>query len=224
MSKESYFDKVKRKEKKLTNAVVDLMERSGFEIDSVSIEENNRGPDIVASYDNGDVIVEIKAFHKNKGSLHSAFEQIREYADEEEKWVITTSDVEPVYIPEDIRLFLGKDILAKLNQESLDTWGVEWVREAEVKKEPTKFVLKREITDIGSEINGEFLTANEMNSINEGDANPLKKDGLAKKIVNSINKGNRTLPSISEETGLKNPIIESKLKFLVESDVIEEKN
>ncbi|KXB04427.1 hypothetical protein AKJ50_02405 [candidate division MSBL1 archaeon SCGC-AAA382A13] len=224
MSNDSYYDKVQKKEEKLTEAIVELMERSGFEIDRVSIEENNRGPDVVASYENGDVVVEIKAFHREKGSLHSAFDQVRGYAEgDEEKWVVTTSDVEPMYIPNDISLFLGKDILAKLNRESLDTWGVEWVRDAEVKKEPTKFVLKKDIGSFDEDSSSEFLTAREMDSIDSGDSSPLKKDELANKIVDCIKEGYRTLPSISEETGLNNQIVESKLKFLEDSNIIGEK-
>lgn len=224
MSEDSYYDKVKKKEEKLTEAVVDLMKRSDFEIDRVSIEENERGPDVVGSYENGSVVVEIKAFHKNKGSLHSAFNQVREYSDEgEEKWVITTSDIEPMYIPDDIRLFLGKDILSKLNQESLDTWGIEWVREAEIKKEPTKFVLKRDVGGFGEDSGNEFLTAKEMNSIDSGNSSPLKHDDLAQEIVECIKKGYQTLPKISEETGIRNPIVESKLKFLREIEIIGEK-
>lgn len=225
MPSDSYYDKVQKKEKRLTEAVVELMKRSGFEIDRISIEENNRGPDVVGSYENGTVVVEIKAFHKNKGSLYSAFDQVREYASEgEEKWVITTSDAEPLYIPNDIRLFLGKDIMAKLNKESLETWGIEWVRDAEVKKDPIEFILKKDIGDFEKDSSSEFLTAREMDSIDEGNSSPLKKDEIAKKIVESIKKGFRSLPRISEETGLKNPIVESKLKFLEETGVIEEKN
>lgn len=224
MSEDSYFDKVKKKEKKLTDAVVELMERSGFEVDRVSIEENDKGPDILASYENGDVICEIKAFHKEKGSLHSAFEQVRGYSEgNEELWVVTTSDVEPLYIPDDIRLFLGKDILAKLNMESLDTWGVKWVREAEVEKEPTKFEVIEDIERNDEDDFREFLTAKEMSSIDRGDKSPLNHDELAKKIIESIKNGENTLPAISEKNGLDNQVVESKLKFLIESDVIEEK-
>ncbi|OKY78244.1 MAG: hypothetical protein BTN85_0731 [Candidatus Methanohalarchaeum thermophilum] len=220
----NYYDKVKDKEEKLTKKVVSLLRESGFNVHRISIEENNRGPDIEATYENGDVVIEIKAFHKNKGSLTPAFEQIRDYAKKgEEKWVITTSDVNPLFIPDDIRLFRGRDILEKIDKTKLNKKDIRWVREAEIKKDPDKLEIEKEVNE-KKRSSSEFLTANQLSDMDSGNLDNINLDRLATDILNQIKLGNRTIPKIAEEIETPCSIVESKVKFLIEKDILSVKN
>jgi|GEM_PF-4325524 len=227
MNNQDYYSKIKEKEERLTKSVKKLLKRSGFNIERVSISDNKKGPDIVADYKNGTVIIEIKAFHKRNSGLSSAFKQVREYADEgDEKWVISTTDVEPLYIPEDIKLFLGKDILSKLEKGGIDTWGVKWVRETEIKRDPKKFKIsknyKNEKLNTSDNPSYEFFKASDIEKISGGDISKLGKDNLSLKIIKMIDSGDNTIPKISERLDEDPTIIESKIIFLKENKIIYE--
>lgn len=212
-----FAQRAKEKEEKLTKALVELLERSGVEVERVSIDENNRGPDVVARTETGRVVIEVKAL-KRGGSIHAAIQQVRDYGEPgDERWVVTTTDETPWFLPTDVRIVTGQEILGKLEQGGVDRGPVEWVRDTCIERNPPRFRALDPLTEAEEvrERPGGFLSAGELERAERGDTSPLRSDALAQRILGILGEP-LTVLEAAERMDEAPALVESKVRFLVE--------
>jgi len=214
--------RAKEKEEKLTRSLVELLERSGMDVERVSIDENNKGPDVVAKGDSGRVVIEVKAL-KRGGNIHSAIEQVRGYgAPGDERWIVTSTDEVPWFLPDDVKIVTGQELLGKMEQSGVDSEPVEWVRDACIERNPPRFEAAAETPKTsGDDRPGGFMSGEELRRAEEGDHSPLAGDELATEILGALEHPSTVLET-AEKLDEDPALVESKLRFLVEIGAAEQ--
>ncbi|MBS1263091.1 MAG: hypothetical protein MAG715_00260 [Methanonatronarchaeales archaeon] len=212
----------KEKEERVTRALVELMERSGMGVERVSIDENNRGPDVVARGESGRVVVEVKALRRG-GSLHSAIEQVRSYGEPgDELWVVTTSDEVPWFVPDGVRFVTGSEVLGKMELGGMDTDPVAWVRDTSIERDPPTFraTAPPPPRDSRGDGTGGFMSGGELQRAEGGDHSSISGDCLAARLLDALDEP-LTVLDASKELGEEPALVESKLGFLVDVGAVE---
>lgn len=218
----SFAERAKEKEEKLTRALVGVLEGSGMDVERVSIDENNRGPDVVARDDSGRIVIEVKAL-KRGGNIHGAIEQVRGYgAPEDERWVVTTTDEEPWFLPTDVKIVTGQEILGKLEQSGVDREPVEWVREACIERDPPRFCGLATVDGSSGERPGGFMSAGDLERAENGDVSALEGDPLAAEVLDALDEP-LTILEASERLDKDPALVESKIRFLTQVGAVEKR-
>lgn len=149
-----------KKEKLLTNIAIKFFKANGFKIESISIESNKHGPDILISDKFGNVIpVEIKAYQKmgrigaDRKYLRNEFEQIDKYVkkfDSTSGIIFTsTNRKECKTNPDNIKIIFEKEVREFLIKNSLrkEIKELNWILNsfASVSKEKNVKTIKESI-------------------------------------------------------------------------------
>lgn len=216
----SFAERAKEKEEKLTRTLVNLLEKSGLDVERVSIDENNRGPDVVARGENGRMVIEVKALERG-GSIHPALEQVRGYGKPgDELFVVTTTDEVPWFLPEDVHVVTGSQLLGKLKESGVDRGPVEWVRETNIERDPPRFRAESAVEPGDGEGGGGFLKGSELERVERGEPSALEYDELACRILEVLEEP-RTVLDAAERLAEEPTLVESKIRFLCEVGAVE---